>query len=112
MTVRHVVPSAAGLTHASSVIALVRSSEPAAGTVTQLDVPLKVSAAPNLPAVVHVVFVTVPLFPAPDESATVVLAPSLKPYAATRPGGGPVLPTVTDTAADVPVLFDVSRATA
>jgi hypothetical protein len=37
------------------------------------------SALPNLPAVDHVVFDTVPLLPDPETSVTVELAPSLKP---------------------------------
>jgi hypothetical protein len=40
---------------------------------------------PNLPAAAQVVFATVPVFPFPDESATVVPDPSSNPYAATKP---------------------------
>jgi hypothetical protein len=46
IAVRHIVPSAVGLTHASSVIALVRSSDGASATVTMLLVPLNWSAPP------------------------------------------------------------------
>src|SRR5215471_9989101 len=72
-------------THASSVIADVRSKEAASGTVTREFVPLKLSAPPFLPAVDQVVFATVPPFPVPEASATVVPAPSSNANAATRP---------------------------
>ena len=77
--VRHELASAAGFTHASSVIPIVRSSELASGTVTQLDEPLKESAPPYLPLNAHAVFVTVPLLPDPETSLTFVPVPSLKP---------------------------------
>jgi hypothetical protein len=47
---------------------------------------LNTSALPNFPDVVHVVFATVPVFPVPEESFTVVPEPSLNEYAATKPG--------------------------
>jgi hypothetical protein len=68
-----------------------RSSEDESGIVTTELVPLKLSAPPWTP-VVHVPSVTVPLFPFPDESATVEPVPSSKEYAATRPVGDAELP--------------------
>src|SRR4051794_817745 len=62
---------ATGLTHASRVIAPVRSSELASATVTQLLVPLNDRAPPNFP-VTRVAAVRVPVFPLPDASAVVV----------------------------------------
>ena len=41
-----------------------------------------------MPEVVHVAPLIVPLFPLPDASVTIIPEPSLKPYAATRPGAG------------------------
>ena len=105
--------NAVGLTQASSVMPVVKSSEFASGIVTMLDVPLNVSALPYLPDAVHTVFATVPLLPLPDASATVVPSPSSKAYAATRPtGGGAVFDTVTTTGEDVVVLPLASRALA
>ena len=76
-----------GLTHASSVIPVVRCSEAASGIVTSAFVPLNCSALPNLPVVAQVAFAIVPLLPFPDASVTVVPDPSSNPYAATRPDG-------------------------
>src|SRR6476646_901044 len=87
MTSRHAGVTVDGLTQASSVMPLVRCSDVESGIVTRELVPLNDSAPPNLPAVDQVVFETVPLFPFPDESATVAPEPSLKEYAATRPDG-------------------------
>ncbi len=67
---RHSGVVEAGLTHASSVIAFVRSRLGESGTVTQAFVPLKVSALPNRPAVVRTAFVSVPLFPVVEVSTT------------------------------------------
>src|SRR5947209_15831895 len=72
----------AGFTHASSVIPFVRSSDALSGTVTQLLTPSNARALPKRPAV-HLVLVSVPVFPSPDASAVVVPEPSSKPYAAT-----------------------------
>ncbi len=72
-------PSSFGLTHASSVIPVVRSSELLSGTVTEALVPLKLRALPNLPPASHVVPDVVPLFPVPDASPTALPVPSLKP---------------------------------
>src|SRR2546425_301892 len=48
-------------------------------------VPLNPSALPTSPAVVHVAPLIVPVLLFPEESATVVPAPSANPYAATSP---------------------------
>jgi hypothetical protein len=77
-----------GLTHASRVIALVRSSEFESGTFTRADVPLKNNALPNLPAVDQVAFDRVPVLLLPERSAVVVPVPSSKPYAAASPVDG------------------------
>src|SRR5262249_10112981 len=45
------------------------------------------NAPPYLPAVLHVVFETVPLLPFPDASVTVEPEPSSNPYAATKAAG-------------------------
>src|SRR4051812_14211414 len=74
-----------GLTHASIVMPVVRSSEFASATVTQSLVPLNESAEPNLPPAFHVAPETVPVLLLPDASVTVVPLPSSKLYAATRP---------------------------
>src|SRR4051794_40309749 len=76
--------SAAGLTQASMVKPFVRSSDDELATVTQLDVPLKASAPPNLP-VDQVVSRVAPVFGAAIASCTTVPLPSSKPYAATSP---------------------------
>jgi hypothetical protein len=77
-----------GKSHASSVIPVVRSSEFESLTVTRALVPLKDKAFPYFPEVVQVAVPIVPVFPLPDASVTIVPKPSLKPYAATRPGIG------------------------
>src|SRR5262245_8677519 len=84
MTSRQLVVTADGLTHASSVIALVRCREAASGIVTSALMPSNDNPAPYIP-VVHVALVMNPVFPVPDASATVVPVPSLNAYAATRP---------------------------
>ena len=76
-----------GSTHASNVIPLDSCNDAEFGIVTTELVPLKLNAPPNFPAVDQVVFATVPLFPFPDASVTVVPDPSSNPYAATRPDG-------------------------
>src|SRR3954468_202462 len=78
--------AAAGLTHASTVIPLVRSSGLLAmcGTVTQLVVPLNASAPPNLPATC-VVAAPVPLVATGDESMAASPLGSSKPRARTSP---------------------------
>src|SRR5580765_4244363 len=97
MIARQPVGATLGDTQASSVIALVRSSDAESGTVTRAVVPLKLSAPPNLPDAVRVATLIVPVFVFPDVSVTVVPLGSSKPYAATRPvGGGATLPVVAD----------------
>src|SRR3954469_7639375 len=110
MIVRQPLWVTAGLTNAETVNVL-RSRLLASGIVTQLLLPLKLSAPPYLP-VVHVVPLSVPPLPEPEASATVPPDPSLKPYAATRPLGGGWALTVTVTAVEVCVLPAASRATA
>src|SRR5262249_48117922 len=56
-------------------------------------VPLNCNAPPNFPAVVHVAPLIVPVFPFPEMSVRTVPAPSLNPYAATRPVGAAVTVT-------------------
>ena len=68
-----------GKTQACSVIAVVKSSEAASATVTQLLVPLNTSAFPKRPAVVQVADVTTPPLPLPEASAAAVPVPSSKP---------------------------------
>jgi hypothetical protein len=46
---------------------------------------LNANAFPNFPVVAQVAFTSVPVFPFPDKSATVVPVPSSNPYAATNP---------------------------
>src|SRR5207342_3274691 len=94
---RHDGVTLAGLTHASSVIALDRCSVAASGIVTFAFVPLKTRPGPNFPLAVQVVFATVPVCPFPDESATVVPAPSPNAYDATKPAitAGWVVPEAT-----------------
>src|SRR5258706_14502960 len=92
---RQPVGATLGHTHASSVIAFVRSSDAESGTVTRALVPLKLSALPNLPERVRVAAVMVPVLVLPDASVTVDPLLSSNPYAATRPvGGGGALPVV------------------
>ena len=62
--------TAAGFTHASKVMPLVRSSDVAFGIVTREFVPLNTRAFPNLAELVQVVFDTVPRLPFPDKSLT------------------------------------------
>ena len=84
-------PSSAGFavayTQALQVIIPVILSGVGLPRLTKLVVPLKTRAFPNLPAVVHVVPVRLPVIALPDASAVVVPVPSLKPYAATGPLG-------------------------
>src|SRR5262245_38172335 len=75
-----------GLTQASRVIPMVRSSTAASATVTRLDVPLNEIAFPNLPAAANDAFESVPVLLLPVESRVEVPVPSSKPYAASTPG--------------------------
>src|SRR5438105_13772772 len=85
MTLRQPV-NELGLTHASSVIPLVRCSAATSLIVTQLLLPLK-SNAPPIPVrpCVQVAPVIVPVLPLPETSVTSVPDPSLNPYDATSP---------------------------
>src|SRR3954454_12739612 len=94
---------------------VVRSRELLSGIDTKLVEPLNESALPNLPVVMRVAPVIVPVFPAPERSVTVGPDASSNPYAATSPeagGGGGPLETVTLTGADVVEFPAASRATA
>ena len=73
--------------------------------------PLNESPLLNLPAVVHVAFASVPVFPRPDWSAVVVPEPSSNAHAPTSPAAA-VFWTLTATFAAVAVLPAASRATA
>src|SRR3954463_3080862 len=77
----------AGSTHASSVIPELRCRDAESGTETVVDVPLNARAPPYLPSADHVPSCTAPSLPLPVWSVSVDPAPSLKPYAATSPGG-------------------------
>src|SRR6187431_888027 len=90
-TVRQLVPSALGLTQASSVIPLVRSSELESGTLTIALVPLKESAPPYLPLVLQAALAIVPLLLLPERSGRLGPEPWSKEYAATSPTGGALL---------------------
>src|SRR5581483_8245728 len=84
MMARHPDGALVGLTHASSVMPVVRRSDGASGTVTCALVPLNTSALPNFPAA-QVVPLATPLWFCPDASFTAVPEPSSKPKAATSP---------------------------
>ena len=71
--------SVVGLTHASSVIPFVRSSELESGTEMKLEVvPLKDAAEPKTPFGLQVTLLSVPVFPWPERSPAVVPVPSSK----------------------------------
>src|SRR5262245_29129736 len=109
--VRQLFATTVGLTQASSVIPVVRSSEFESGTLTEAFVPLKDKAFPNLPAAApaQVAFVSVPLLLLPDWSTALVPLPVSKPYAATSPTFTEV--TVTDASFEAgPTLPPVSSA--
>src|ERR1041384_5262296 len=113
-TLRHPL-TVLGLTHASSVMPVVRSSDGASGMVTRSSTPSKLSAEPKRPCVDHAALpVTIPALPLPEPSPTDVPEPSAKLKAATSPigGGGALLETVTLLAADVVEFPAASLATA
>src|SRR5262245_18195053 len=112
MTVRHPDWAADGLTQASRVIPVVRSSELASAIVTRSLTPSNDRAPPYFPAVDQVAPEMVPLLPNPEVSFTVGPLPSLKPRASTSPVAVAALLTVTGTPADVVWLPAASRATA
>src|ERR1041384_7876893 len=80
-------PDAVGLTHASSVIPAVRSSEAESLMETSALVPLNPSPFPHFP-VTQVAPLMVPEFPFPEIPATVLPLDSSNPYAATNPSPG------------------------
>jgi hypothetical protein len=84
-TVRQTLPSELGRTQASSVSPVVRSSDAESATVTRLLEPLKLSALPNFPLLVHVAPLTVPLLAFPDRSGNAVPEVWSMAYAATSP---------------------------
>ncbi len=84
--VRHPPLAAVGITHANSVIAVVRFSDGELATTTTSFVPSKLSAPPNRPCGLHVAPEITPVLLFPDASAVVGPAPSLNPHAATSPG--------------------------
>src|SRR4051812_31525515 len=105
-------PANDGRTHASSVIAVLRSSEVASGMFTRALEPSKSNAPPKRPSV-HWAPDSVPLLAFPELSTAVVPVPSSKPQAPTRPVGSTAgLVTVTATGAVVGRLPAASRAIA
>src|SRR5690242_4123392 len=83
-TVRHIEPSAVGLTQASTVDAVVMSSDAESGTVTMSFTPSNCRALPYLPAT-RVAPEIVPALPIPERSETVLPDASSKLQAPTRP---------------------------
>ena len=79
ITVRQPLCEAVGITHASSVIPVVTSSEFESLICTRLLEPLKDKAPPYLPPAMRVAPLIVPVFPLPDSSVTLGPEPSLKP---------------------------------
>src|SRR3954468_22875899 len=103
MIVRQPLSVAVGLIQAESVMADPRLSEAALGTRTRL-VPLKVSALPEWPVVVHAGPTSVPVLPLPLRSAVVMPAPSLNAQAPTSPDGvGGALPVVASAMFEYPL---------
>ena len=80
------MPTAVGLTHASIVSPVVRSSGFASGTVTQSLTPSKLSAPPNRPAAVRVAPQIVPVLLPPEPSATVVPGRLVEPVGGDQAG--------------------------
>src|SRR5580704_4416613 len=105
MTSCHPVGAELGLTHASSVTAVVRCKDAESLTTTCALVPLNDSALPYLPLVVHVALTIVPVLPFPDKSLTVVPDPALKSYAATKPGVPVDAPVVALVVFENPLRF-------
>src|SRR5689334_3760717 len=103
MTQRQSEPRAVGCTQASRVMPVVRSRLFASATVTQLLVPLKLNAPPNLPAATWVAPVMVPGLFWPEESAAVVPVVSSKPHAPTRLVEAGLTVSVTATVLGEPV---------
>src|SRR5262245_2947514 len=91
MTSRQLPSPGFRFTHASNVIPVVKCSDGASGITTRALEPLKISAPPRTPAVVHEALKTVPTLPFPDASETAVPVPSSNEYDATRPVRGTLL---------------------
>src|SRR5262245_2269668 len=85
MMSRHAELTAAGLTQASRVIAVVRCRLAESGMLIFALVPLKARALPYLP-IAQVAFEIVPELPLPERSVTVVPPPSSNENAATSSG--------------------------
>ena len=85
-TVRQIEFWTFGLTHASSVIPVDRSSELVSAIVTQSLTPSKERAPPFLPAA-QTAPESVPWLPLPEVSATEVPEPASNEYAPTSPAG-------------------------
>src|SRR6476620_1081889 len=86
MTSRQFAVTVVGLTHASSVIPVVKCKDAASGMVTLAFVPLNDKAPPYLPAAVRVALTIVPVRPLPDASVTVDPVVSFNAYATTSSG--------------------------
>src|SRR3954447_12480286 len=84
-TVRQVLPSEVGRTHASTVIPVVRSRSLASAIETRSLMPSNDSAPPVLPAAFQVAPLIVPGWFLPDTSASVLPLPASKLYTATSP---------------------------
>src|SRR3954451_16298696 len=104
-------PRVLGLTQASRVIPVVKSSEAASLIRTDALEPLNARALPKRPAELQVAPLSEPLLALPEVSLTAGPVPSSKPYAATRPAGalvpgstGREASTTTVAAADETVL--------
>src|SRR6266536_121892 len=93
-----ICPSSTGLvvgkTHASQLMLPLVLSESGPPRSTELELPLKASAFPYLPAVVQLAPTMLPLIPFPDPSVATAPMPSLRPYAATMPLSGVALAIV------------------
>src|SRR5262245_14232314 len=85
--VRQPLWEAVGKIQAARVMAVPRSREGDAGTWTRLLMPSKLRADPKRPWGTQIAPAMVAVLPRPEASAAVVPAPSLKPKAATKPGG-------------------------
>src|SRR4029077_17165495 len=105
MTSRHVVSTADGLTHASSVMPVERCKDGSSGIVTLAPPPSNWSAPPLTPLGVQVALAMVPSFPRPDQSMTCVPAPSSNEYAATRPVPPPLASVQLSTVAAVRPVY-------
>src|ERR1044072_8311231 len=91
MISRQIPVNRVGLTHASSVIAVLNCSNEELATDTKELLPLNDIALPYFPVVVQdAPPCNVPVWVLPEASFTMLPVPSLKLYAATKPGSGGV----------------------